>query len=95
MTSDRYRAIVLAVLLADDLVSLHHFRRLFASNPETRAVLGFNEEKEPVQGDKGTSIHAHTVISMFDSVFQILGPDIDVVEEVLVSLSPHFERGWS
>ncbi|KAL7575107.1 hypothetical protein ACA910_000474 [Epithemia clementina (nom. ined.)] len=58
-------------------------KKLFELQPKTRAVFGFAKDQEPVEGDKNTSVHAHTVVSMFDSVLQMLGPDTDLVQEVL------------
>lgn len=56
---------------------------LFKLHPPTRAVFGFSTNEVPKAGAKNTAIHARTVVSMFDSVLQMLGPDTDLVEEIL------------
>jgi hemoglobin-like flavoprotein len=47
-------------------------------------VFGFSDlDDEPSVGASNTAMHARTVVSMFDSVLQMLGPDADLVEEIL------------
>ncbi|KAL7570543.1 hypothetical protein ACA910_004315 [Epithemia clementina (nom. ined.)] len=55
--------------------------RLFELQPRAKIVFGYNEGEE--QGLKSARIHARAFAGLFDSVFQMLGPDIEFIEEIL------------
>jgi hemoglobin-like flavoprotein len=60
---------------------------LFKLHPPTRAVFGFSDlDDDPCVDSPTTAMHARAVVSMFDSVLQMLGPDTDLVEEILSSV---------
>mmetsp|Transcript_7782 Transcript_7782/g.10207 ORF Transcript_7782/g.10207 Transcript_7782/m.10207 type:complete len:156 (+) Transcript_7782:156-623(+) len=67
----------------EDEVGTKMLKKLFELQPKTRTVFGFTKTEEPTVGDKHTSVHAHTVVSMFDSVLQMLGPDTELLEDIL------------
>ena len=46
-------------------------------------MFGFTATEIPDADDVHTTIHAKTVVNMFDSVLQMLGPDTELVEEIL------------
>jgi len=67
----------------EDEVGTLMLKKLFELQPKTKSVFGFDKDQEPEVGDKHTSVHAHTVVSMFDSVLQMLGPDTELLEDIL------------
>ena len=55
--------------------------RLFELQPRAKAVFGYNEGED--LGKAKAQIHAKAFAGLFDSVFQMLGPDIDFIADIL------------
>ena len=55
--------------------------RLFELQPRAKAVFGYNEDEQA--GATQAELHAKAFAGLFDSVFQVLGPDIDFIVEIL------------
>lgn len=69
-------------------------KRLFKIQPEAKSVFGF--EKGEDHGMAQTSIHARALADLFDSVFQMLGPDDEFMAEILEQVGKrHKSRGVS
>ncbi len=56
-------------------------QKLFELQPRAKAVFGYNKGKE--QGDNSAQVHAKAFAGLFDSVFQMLGPDIEFIQDIL------------
>lgn len=46
----------------------------------------FGYDKGEQQGKKSSSVHANAFAGLFDSIFQMLGPDIEFIEEILLQV---------
>lgn len=71
-----------------------HVNRMFELKPEAKTVFGYAPE------DKVSSVqsamHGRLFSQVFDSIFQMLGPDIEFVEEVLEQVGKrHVKMGIS
>jgi hemoglobin-like flavoprotein len=55
--------------------------RLFVLQPRAKVVFGYDKGEE--EGKKSASVHAKAFAGLFDSVFQMLGPDIEFIEDIL------------
>ena len=66
--------------------------RLFELQPKTKIVFGYNISEEV--GKAQTSIHAVSLVYLFDSIFQILGPDVEFAETILAQIAAkHKSKG--
>jgi hemoglobin-like flavoprotein len=68
---------------------------LFRNEPETKAVFGFTP-KQNVEGNPmlkmGAMIHGTRIYSMFDQVLNLIGPDMEPLEEFLETLGERHSR---
>ena len=55
--------------------------RLFEIQPRAKQVFGF--DKGEADGQARADVHARAFAGVFDSVFQMLGPDQEFIEEML------------
>mmetsp|Transcript_7579 Transcript_7579/g.9906 ORF Transcript_7579/g.9906 Transcript_7579/m.9906 type:complete len:153 (+) Transcript_7579:63-521(+) len=55
--------------------------RLFELQPRAKIVFGYDKGEE--EGRKHASVHAKAFAGLFDSVFQMLGPDVDFIQDIL------------
>ena len=63
---------------------IHFFcskHRLFEIHPRAKQAFGF--DKGEVNGQAHADVHAKAFAGVFDSVFQMLGPDQEFIEEML------------
>lgn len=58
--------------------------RLFELHPRTKIVFGYDKGEE--EGQISAQVHAKAFASLIDSIFQMLGPDIDFTEEILIQV---------
>jgi hypothetical protein len=72
------------------------FLQIIWTSAKNKGRVQFTKDQDPARDDKHTSIHAHTDISMFDSVLQMLGPDTELLEDVLKEMGKcHRDFGMS
>ena len=76
-TAFQHRPLVPDVRPAFSLI----FHRLFELQPRAKAVFGFDKSDE--EGWSHVDTHAKAFAGLFDSVFQMLGPDTDFMAEIL------------
>ena len=57
------------------------FCRLFELQPRAKNVFGYNEGDD--KGKHHADIHAKAFAGLFDSVFQMMGPDTDFIQDIL------------
>lgn len=55
--------------------------RLFELQPRAKKVFGYDKGEEV--GKRHARVHASAFAGLFDSVFQMLGPDVDFIENIL------------
>lgn len=55
--------------------------RLFELQPRAKKVFGYDQGEEI--GKSHANIHASAFAGLLDSVFQMLGPDVEFIEEIL------------
>ncbi|KAL7569449.1 hypothetical protein ACA910_009632 [Epithemia clementina (nom. ined.)] len=55
--------------------------RLFVLQPRAKKVFGY-EEGEKI-GNGRANVHASAFAGLFDSIFQMLGPDVEFIEDIL------------
>mmetsp|Transcript_4965 Transcript_4965/g.6460 ORF Transcript_4965/g.6460 Transcript_4965/m.6460 type:complete len:153 (-) Transcript_4965:104-562(-) len=55
--------------------------QLFVLQPRAKKVFGYDKGEEV--GKASASVHASAFAGLFDSVFQMLGPDLEFIEEIL------------
>ena len=55
--------------------------RFVELQPRSKAFYGFKEDEE--QGQRMMDKHAEGIVHLFDSILQMLGPDIEFVEDIL------------
>mmetsp|Transcript_5161 Transcript_5161/g.10182 ORF Transcript_5161/g.10182 Transcript_5161/m.10182 type:complete len:156 (-) Transcript_5161:245-712(-) len=70
----------------EDELGTHMLIKLFELEPDAKNIFGFSKNEEPELGNPTTSIHSRTVVSMFDSVLQMLGPDVELIQEILAQV---------
>ena len=78
-TSDKY---MVHCMLKTNVI--HFFcskHRLFEIQPRAKQAFGF--DKGEVNGQAHADVHAKAFAGVFDSVFQMLGPDQEFIEEML------------
>ena len=63
------------------MVALEH---LFELQPRAKKIFGF--EKGEDVGKKSAAIHANAFAGLFDTVFQMLGPDVEFLQEILTQV---------
>ena len=68
----------------DEEFGLVALERLFELQPDTKKVFGFDLSDEI--GKSRASVHANAFALLFDSVFQMLGPDIQFTQDILEDL---------
>lgn len=73
-------------------------RNLFTEKPQAKAVFGFPKSADPNSADflrtKRFLMHADFLVSMLDSAFQMMGPDEELLTEMLMELGKkHAESG--
>ena len=56
-------------------------KRMFESEPRTKSVFGYEQGEEV--GDAHVEVHAKAFPGLLDSVIQMLGPDVEFIEEIL------------
>mmetsp|Transcript_19270 Transcript_19270/g.24856 ORF Transcript_19270/g.24856 Transcript_19270/m.24856 type:complete len:155 (+) Transcript_19270:117-581(+) len=56
-------------------------KRLFELQPRAKKVFGYDKSQEA--GDRSAEVHGKSFAGIFDSVFQSLGPDIELIEDLL------------
>mmetsp|Transcript_1051 Transcript_1051/g.1392 ORF Transcript_1051/g.1392 Transcript_1051/m.1392 type:complete len:154 (-) Transcript_1051:4-465(-) len=56
-------------------------KRLFVIQPRAKQIFGFDKGEEI--GWQHAAIHGKAFAGLFDSIFQMLGPDLDFIEEIL------------
>jgi neuroglobin len=68
---------------------------LFRLEPNTKCVFGFTAnqaiETNPLLR-MGVLVHATRIVAMLDSILSLLGPDLDMVQEVLGGLGERHKR---
>lgn len=60
------------------MVALEH---LFQLQPRAKKVFGYDKGEEV--GRAHANVHASSFAGLFDSIFQMLGPDTEFIEEIL------------
>ncbi|KAL7578892.1 hypothetical protein ACA910_006878 [Epithemia clementina (nom. ined.)] len=55
--------------------------RLFELQPRAKKVFGYDQGEEV--GKSHATVHATAFAGLFDSVFQMLGPDLEFIEDIL------------
>ncbi|KAL7569415.1 hypothetical protein ACA910_009602 [Epithemia clementina (nom. ined.)] len=55
--------------------------RLFELQPRAKKVFGYDQGEEV--GKSHANVHASAFAGLFDSVFQMLGPDLEFIEDIL------------
>jgi hemoglobin-like flavoprotein len=58
--------------------------RLFVLQPRAKKIFGYDKGEDV--GKSHAAVHANAFAGVFDSVFQMLGPDVDFLEEILMQL---------
>lgn len=58
--------------------------KLFELKPRAKKPFGYDEGEE--KGKKGTQIHAVAFAGLLNTVFQMLGPDLDFINDILEQL---------
>jgi len=56
-------------------------QKMFEMEPRTKAVFGYDKSEE--EGRAHMEIHARAFPGLLDSVIQMLGPDVEFIEEIL------------
>lgn len=56
-------------------------KKLFELQPRAKRVFGYDKGEE--EGDKSAQVHANAFAALLDSVFQMLGPDIEFITDIL------------
>ncbi|KAL7574708.1 hypothetical protein ACA910_003047 [Epithemia clementina (nom. ined.)] len=59
--------------------------RMFELQPKAKDVFGYNVSEEV--GQAQTSVHALSLVCLFDSIFQMLGPDIEFAQTMLAQIA--------
>ncbi|KAL7558463.1 hypothetical protein ACA910_015365 [Epithemia clementina (nom. ined.)] len=59
-------------------------QRMFTVEPRTKSVFGFNKSESI--GQSHVDVHAKAFPGLMDSVIQMLGPDVEFIEEILVQV---------
>jgi hemoglobin-like flavoprotein len=55
--------------------------RFFVLQPRAKKIFGYDKSEE--EGDSHVAVHVNVFAGVFDSVFQMLGPDVELFEEIL------------
>mmetsp|Transcript_1052 Transcript_1052/g.1393 ORF Transcript_1052/g.1393 Transcript_1052/m.1393 type:complete len:154 (+) Transcript_1052:193-654(+) len=64
--------------------------RLFVLQPRAKQVFGF--DKGDAYGWEHAAIHGKAFAGFFDSIFQMLGPDLEFIEEILEQLGKRHKK---
>jgi hemoglobin-like flavoprotein len=68
--------------------------RLFELQPRAKTVFGYDKSYEAGKGHG--NVHANIFGALFDSILQLLGPDIEFIEEILQQVGrKHIKMGAS
>ena len=59
---------------------------MFRQNPQSKALFGYSAEADVSFDDQGLKMHAILMIQMLDTVIEMLGPDSQLVSELLHDL---------
>mmetsp|Transcript_8652 Transcript_8652/g.17978 ORF Transcript_8652/g.17978 Transcript_8652/m.17978 type:complete len:155 (-) Transcript_8652:129-593(-) len=65
----------------EDEFGMVALQRLFVLQPRAKKVFGYDKGEE--EGHKHAQVHAKAFAGLFDSVFQMLGPDVDFIADIL------------
>uniref|UniRef100_A0A7R9ZQC7 Globin domain-containing protein n=1 Tax=Craspedostauros australis TaxID=1486917 RepID=A0A7R9ZQC7_9STRA len=72
------------------------FQKLFAMEPESKVIFGFQKDMDPksdlVVSSPRFVKHAQYFIQMIDKALSLLGPDIDILTEILLELGANHVR---
>jgi nitric oxide dioxygenase len=70
------------------LLDYFFFQRFFALEPEAKAIFGFKKSQsdEELEKSKRFTKHAAYFIQMIDKALGMLGPDIELLTEILLEL---------
>lgn len=76
----------------------HLISSLFEKSPETKPLFGFKRSDDPasahVQQSQKFTMHAHIMVQMIDKTMNVLGPDVDILSEILMmSAKKHVRFG--
>ncbi|KAL7562545.1 hypothetical protein ACA910_015429 [Epithemia clementina (nom. ined.)] len=65
-------------------------KRLFELQPRAKQVFGYDKSEE--EGKAHADVHARAFAGVFDSVFQMLGPDQEFIEEMLAQIGKRHKK---
>lgn len=65
----------------DSTFGMVALKKLFELQPRAKQVFGYDKSEE--EGNKKAQVHARAFAVSFDSVFQILGPDLELTVDIL------------
>ncbi|KAL7557860.1 hypothetical protein ACA910_010911 [Epithemia clementina (nom. ined.)] len=72
------------------------FQQLFKKEPKTRVLFGFpidlDTDSQELLQSKRFLMHASYLIEMLDTALQMLGPDIDLLTEIMLDLGAKHQR---
>lgn len=81
---------------SDEVAGVILFKHFFDKVPKAKALFGFPEDMNPgsaeMQTNKRFLIHASYMIRMFDKQLQMLGPDTELLKEILTDLGKKHAR---
>lgn len=74
------------------IIMLHFFKRA----PDAKAIYGFNIEDQSIEFNpllrKRILMHGAAMFEFLDSVFNLLGPDTDIIAQIMTGLGKRHEK---
>ena len=68
----------------EDEFGMTVLEKMFELQPRAKKVFGFDKSEE--EGQKHAEIHGKAFGKLLDSIFQMLGPDTEFIEEILTQV---------